>query len=278
MSNNPLIIDTKFSENSSQDILIARVTDIFLDPADLDTQKNFIKEFPSTNGKLNSSAIGVVKFEYISNIPNKTEGFAKPLFPTIKTYPSINEVVLLIKGPKYTSTDNPDNTSLYYMGPFNVFNNTNYNPQPIVDSGDIINSLNPNKIFKEKGDIKPLITYDGDTIIEGRWGNSIRFGSSDSSSFTPNQWSNSNTGNPITIIRNGQRVDETDSHFTLENINTDKSSIYLTQGQIIPIDVASTNMGTFDVTLDSQGTGSIFIASEGIPPESLYQNVGKNIT
>lgn len=275
---NPLIIDTKFSEKSTQDILIARVTDIFLDPADIDTQKDFIKEFPSTNGKLNSSAIGVIKFEYLSNIPNKTEGFAKPLFPTIKTYPSINEIVFLIKGPKYTSTDNPDNESLYYVGPFNVFNNTNYNPQPIIDEGNIVNSLSPNKIFKEKGEIKPLITYDGDTIIEGRWGNSIRFGSSDSSSFTPNQWSSGSVGNPITIIRNGQREDDTDSHFTLENINTDKSSIYLTQGQVMPIDVASTNMATFDITLETQGTGSILIASEGIPPETLYQNVGEEIT
>jgi hypothetical protein len=53
---------------------------------------------------------------------------------------------------------------------------------------------------------------------------------------------------PITIIRNGQR--EVDSLLPVfEDINEDHSSIYLTSNQIIPIDVASKNLESFNIEL-----------------------------
>jgi hypothetical protein len=75
-------------------------------------------------------------------------------------------------------------------------------------------------------------------ILEGRFGNSIRFGSTNASSeiSNPNNWSDSgNTGDPITIIRNGQstNLDEKGWLPTVENINSDASSIYLTSNQRI---------------------------------------------
>ena len=48
-------------------------------------------------------------------------------------------------------------------------------------------------------------------MIEGRFGNSIRFGSTISGSHQMNNWSMETTqsiGNPITIIRNGQTENE----------------------------------------------------------------------
>ena len=92
-----------------------------------------------------------------------------------------------------------------------------------------------------KINIKPLLPYEGDYILEGRFGNSIRFGATARSEVIPisqsNNWSTGTKGeigDPITIIRNGQSVtlDNQGWVHTLENINTDPSSIYLTSNQI----------------------------------------------
>ena len=92
--------------------------------------------------------------------------------------------------------------------------------------------------FKEQTKIKPLLPYEGDTIIEGRFGNSIRFGSTNIGESileeNKNRWSdNSTVGDPILIIRNGQ-LEETDGKgwvHSIEDIDDDASSIYLTSNQ-----------------------------------------------
>jgi len=91
------------------------------------------------------------------------------------------------------------------------------------------------KTFVERGNIHPLLPFEGDRILEGRWGNSIRFGSTVTGSV--NTWSSIGTnGDPITILRNGQGV-QTDEGWipTIEDINNDDSSIYLTSTQKIPL-------------------------------------------
>ena len=73
-------------------------------------------------------------------------------------------------------------------------------------------------------------------MFEGRYGQSIRFGSTISGSHQPNNWSNEGErGNPITIIRNGQTEDPTKASFEhiLEDVNEDNSSIYLCSNQQI---------------------------------------------
>jgi hypothetical protein len=80
--------------------------------------------------------------------------------------------------------------------------------------------------------------YMGDVIYEGRWGNSIRFGSTvKSKSQYSNPWSRSgNNGDPITIVRNGQNklANEFGAEPITENIKNDLSSIYLTSTQALP--------------------------------------------
>ena len=82
----------------------------------------------------------------------------------------------------------------------------------------------PGKTFEEKV-ISPLQPYEGDLLIEGRWGNSIRFGSSvnTSSEYTVNSnWSGTN-GSPIIILSN-KRSNKPQKEFVVEDINTDGSS------------------------------------------------------
>ena len=97
-------------------------------------------------------------------------------------------------------------------------------------------------------------------------GNSIRFGST-SPNKVQNYWSSTGAiGNPITIIRNGQGKQENDIAWipTIENINRDPSSIYLTQGQKIVVDDIDNNfsLASLGVNLQSTVTTSIPIQQQ----------------
>ena len=102
------------------------------------------------------------------------------------------------------------------------------------------------RYFNEQLDIKPLLPYEGDTIFEGRYGNTIRLGSTSKENNSSNKqviptenknrWSNEGTtGDPIIIIRNGQTEETNDKGWQhiLEDIDFDDSSIYLTSNQQI---------------------------------------------
>jgi hypothetical protein len=110
--------------------------------------------------------------------------------------------------------------------------------------------INLGQTFNENNviDIHPLLPYEGDIIYEGRFGNSIRLGSTvKNKSGTKNPWSKvGEDGDPIFILRNGQSATQTGVNGStdpwvpvLENINEDKSSIYLTSTQQIPLQPAS---------------------------------------
>ena len=109
---------------------------------------------------------------------------------------------------------------------------------PRNESYDIsTNDISLGKTFIEKDNIRPLLPFEGDVIIEGRWGNSIRFSSTVPNSFVRNSWSlTGNLGDPITIIRNGQFNEPLmASNPIIEDIERDQSSIYLTSKQSLPL-------------------------------------------
>jgi hypothetical protein len=110
-------------------------------------------------------------------------------------------------------------------------------------SGDIpeatLNSpTNPSQqTFVEKDNIHPLQSYAGDLIYEGRFGQSIRFGNT--AKGTNNTWSSvGENGDPIMILRNGQNPEITTDGWvpTVENLDKDLSTIYLTSTQKLSVD------------------------------------------
>ena len=200
------------------------------------------------------------------------DGVAKPLFPFLKYYPLLNEVVLILSSTSKDYLDNRSARQNYYLPPLNLWNHPHHNSLPAVqnfkdsagvifknedyeqagllrrvisaaDAEDIDIDIPLGKYFKEKLDIKPLLPYEGDHIVEGRFGNSIRFGSTSrptgSTAIPSNYWSDGikgDIGDPITIIRNGQSYGLEEGRgwvHTIENINLDPSSIYLTSNQKI---------------------------------------------
>jgi hypothetical protein len=218
----------------------ARVIDVILDENHPDFKEN---------GSWNS--IGSIKFELIYNIDsfNRNSLVAKPLLPNIKYYPLKNEIVLLFKLPDDLIGELNNNSNYYYLNVLSIWNHPHHNayPNPILNPEDITETeLNVSNIsggeFIEKNNINPLLPFSGDNIIEGRFGNSIRLGSTNrSNDAILNSWSSfGEKGNPITIIKNGQdpNISTPSYQHIIEDINKDLSSIYITSNQKIPIEIS----------------------------------------
>jgi hypothetical protein len=194
-----------------------------------------------------------------------SEQKAKCALSNLKQYPLINEIVYLFSLPDPSSQNSGDNGIQYYFNTVNVWNSPHHNalPNGLVLSEDQqkdyqnteagavrrvtdgSTEINLGATFKEKSNINPLLPFEGDIFQEGRWGNSIRFGST-VKGFT--NWSEAGeNGDPITLIRNGEDPNNGDEGWipVVEDINNDLSSIWMTSTQQIPIEVASSNYNSY---------------------------------
>jgi hypothetical protein len=97
--------------------------------------------------------------------------------------------------------------------------------------------------FKFNPNIRKLKRYEGDTLVESRFGSSVRFGSYDSNRDNDNGLGEYEEagGNPYILIRNRQAPVSTDSDssgytnrgYVTESINDDGSSVHFTSGKTI---------------------------------------------
>ena len=213
------------------------------------------------------SALGAIEYGLVTDELASSElSIAYPLNPNIKNYPLLNEIVYVLALPNTGIGENNSSQKSYYNN-VAVWNHPHHNAYPIksntvqpsqnksydqtqAGSPSIVSNnpvqANLGKTFIEKSEIHPLLPFEGDTIFEGRWGNSIRLGSTVKT--TPNNWSSKgNDGDPITVIRNGQGTQTEEGWIPIvENINNDNSSIYLTSTQNIPLEVAAASYTSYD--------------------------------
>ena len=215
------------------------------------------------------ASIGGIIWEYVKNPTTDkslyTKNFALPLSPNIKHLPVENEIVLLVVSSDSGVLNDVTSYQYYYLSPTNVWASSHHNATPDqiysnpgvntlpssqkqdypLVGGTLVRRVNDEgtEIFKtgdpfvENSYIRTLAPYPGDVLIEGRYGNSLRF-SSTSKFGLKNNWSNYQAFNaPITILRNGQTIDfKQDPWVNIsEDINTDFSSIYLTSNQQIQL-------------------------------------------
>ena len=245
-------------------LFVGRVADVILD-----------NSHPLFNEKGGWNSIGLLIFtpNNVSNLtPDRVNTVAKPLFPNIKLYPLINELVTIVSLPNNENETSPSSFDYYYFPPINIWNSQHHNAVPYsstlppsqqkdyqqIEGGSVrrvaddSTEINLGSTFKERSNIYPLLSYEGDYILEGRWGNSIRFGSTVKNPSIKNNWSDDGEeGDPITIIRNGQRnLSQPGWEPTIEDINGDDSSIYLTSTQKIPLFPASNIKDSFANTDD----------------------------
>ena len=273
------------SSPGQSNVFSRRVTYAMLDDT---TQPKAFKKFGEW------SSIGCIFFDSI-NQPNpspqfSTDNFARPLFPNQSTIPLENEIVYIMALPNSDIQSNVNDLSYYYFQPINIWNSVHHNaiPDPINGSSipesqtqdyeqteggsvrrvtDGGTEIDLGDTFQERLSIRNLLPYEGDNIFQGRWGNTIRMGSTVTEAIIPNPWSNAGeSGDPITIIKNGQHEEDTDPWVPqVEDINTDLSNIYLTSTQAIPIEVASKSYNSYfsPPTAPSKFTDNQIILSSG---------------
>jgi hypothetical protein len=230
--------------------------------------------------------------------------WADPLLPHQTSYPLVGEYVLVFKmlgtywyiGPINTKRKITENahplTGLIPQQRNNILRNqraiaSGVLTQPVVN----INKVGTN--FKEL-DVNPLKAFEGDIIYQGRYGQSMRFGSSQMiSSADGEQY-------PNIILRAGQgsetsktTQDRGASALTNESINTDASSIWIVTKQtlgLIPatygtnihmrstlekpiFDGASILLNSDKLIFNSKSTSIYMFAKKGIHMNALLDGV-----
>ena len=244
--------------NQAYQIFSAEVIDIILDDKHVDY--------------LTPEDIGNIKFRKTTEI-NKGEkilSIASPISPYNKIYPLKHEMVLIISAASPTSAVSQGKLAFYYLSLINIWHHINHNALPTATefikstnatstnytqfTGNLPNTTSPQDAkfgdtFKENANVTPLQPYEGDIIKYGRFGQTIRFGSTVKKS--KNAWSKKgNDGDPIIIISNTKQ-DKSSKPFRIEDINKDSTSLYICDGQAIPIDAASINLKSFDAKKQS---------------------------
>ena len=172
--------------------------------------------------------------------------YAKPSNINMKQIPLVGEFVLIYKTFNQQATTDRWRESWYYVASIDIQSSINHNMLPGLSDGarqEDIDETKPGKTFIQKA-ISPLQPYEGDFLLEGRWGNSIRFGNTVSTSypeghyyktptwFTPGGQNSSNIlqSDPIITISNG-RINKQGREFVVEDLENDASSLYLTSTQ-----------------------------------------------
>ena len=217
--------------------------------------------------------IGKIKFRNLTKELNSLEksinNFAYPLDRSTIKYPLPGEEVLVFKllGESVRETAQQESIQpvYYYINVVSVLQNNTYNSHPFLGTTSI--AIDPKKfsitteehskrfekkmsdidglVFDNKPKIYPqLKPYQGDFILQGRFGNSIRFGSTSLTKEQP--WSDasleevlSSTGDSMMVLRVDPKiVNSVDEMHTTENFETDASLIYLTTTQALPVKLA----------------------------------------
>lgn len=223
--------------------------------------------------------VGMVKFRRLVSNAYRAEdqlNWAYPLFANYTRYPLIGEVVYI-----FSSLNR-----WYYLSEINVSNRVTAQDLPeLVTETDASqenssqkiedyreSSISPKKVGDKKVDIGEyfqdlpnvyrLKYFEGDIIHEGRSGQSIRFGTSWlSGEVTANArtkkipWkSNNKDQSPHILIRVGPSPEQektVDGMFgqVLEDINEDKTSIWMVTDQIVPIKLATEGSGIHRISV-----------------------------
>lgn len=162
---------------------------------------------------------------------NRLEVQAIPFNINTKQIPLVGEHVLIVQGLSAENNADTIYPQWYYLASFSLNSNTNANVLPGIAPSTT--PYIPVQSFKEQ-EISSLQPYEGDSLFEGRFGNSIRLTSTINGgrySLQPT-WKGNESGDPIIILSNGKRYQK--DSFVVENIITDDASMYLTSTQSIP--------------------------------------------
>lgn len=202
-----------------------------------------------------------IRFKFLNRPGNNDENFntAIPLDIHVKSIPVPGEIVLIISAASsFAGNFRLNEGTYYYLNIVNIQSNINYNGVPRsstvptsnaqsyqntvlgINSSAIQSAPSRDKKTFELTNVNSLQLFEGDVVVEGRYGNSIRMGSTIKNSSAVSKqptWVLGSPGDPIIVIANSSGQLSKKS-FRIEDINKDDSSIYLTSTQKLPLRVA----------------------------------------
>lgn len=218
----------------------------------------------------------------------------KPLNTNILRIPIKGEVVLVLKAPSSYATGTKSTSDNYYLDIVSLQSSVHHNALPTISARKVqtgptsgnsdkyneSNSGNTKKQeepkidenFSENPTVKPLQPYIGDVIIEGRYGNSIRFTTTPKSGkFTvAPKWSGGPDSAPITIFRNSKQGLDTQkiNDYITEDFTNNENIIVMASGQNIEFE-----QGSGVVTaIQSKGITSWKDENWGTTPQTLISS------
>lgn len=183
-----------------------------------------------------------VKVRSCSRLFNDEVLIVRPAEMYSKRIPLVGEFVLIYRTlNQESSATGKRRYQWYYISTVDLHSSINENRLPGISSDDAtqtqIDAESPGYTFKSKT-VSPLQPYEGDYILEGRWGNSIRFGSTvtyEEGLYSKiANWRGDTAGDPIIILSNRKpESNKLYKEFITEDLETDAASIYLTSTQRI---------------------------------------------
>ncbi len=155
----------------------------------------------------------------------------QPMNSNTKEYPYPHEYVVIAN---YLN-------DAYYSKPLNLLNSVNVNSFPGLSTAEYAerNISLDTKQFRGNVSIKEVQAYEGDITFNGRFGQSIRFGSNVTELYDRNEDLLPDSGKPQSPnikIRAGQGIfSDVLNRPVLEDINLDGTSLYLTTDEVVPL-------------------------------------------
>lgn len=246
-----------YQDNTNFD---ARVSYVLLDDSD--------KERFNKYGGYDS--IGLIEcYRIIDGYLDQVPIIALPINSNNRRFPVENEIVKIISSTSNISQNviNSKNVSFFYGDIIGTWGSIEHNSVPIKfdnseknqdkinnyvkNDGGIVKKSEENtdisitgQNFKETGNVRKLKHQPGDITYEGRFGNSIRIGGSNSKFNTP--WKGLDNYPMIIISNNHGNVDKNNLDPIYENVNKDGSSIFILSGQTIDFIPANNNFESYN--------------------------------
>jgi len=226
------------------------------------------------------------------NLPIAQCQWYHPLWPNVFAgVPLIGEIVLLVEASGQASRDGTSRVEQYYLPAVNAWGDPNNNQVPaatfdanmltVVQSD--AEECNPSGVYSsetteqqpvdlepalgrifQRMQVRKLQPYEGDVMFEGRYGQSIRFGSTNKTGASPNSWSSGpGTNDCIFILSNGHRTAEEQMNH-IEDVDQDGALLLIAGGNAIKFNPPSDNWDSYETTFDSK-------TLEEIPQEDYAQ-------
>ena len=243
------------TENEFYEIEMGEVISVILDEDELPlitrpySLEHYMKNPHLFSGEKDWSKFGSAVVRMVNSekdLPLNNIGSVRPLFANSHPYPVRGEYVAVVRF----------NEQNFYINVLNLFDNVNNNISPGfsgVRPEDIVEEDFIYEHFEPDPEIRNLWPHQGDSILQGRWGNSIRLGSN----ITPDAHEDGDDkpDSPNILIRAGQLVDadtfgksgivqdlkESPKKPVEEDINADGSSIWMTTDQSVKLDIKGSN-------------------------------------